>query len=424
MIAVPFVFFLLLTFVLYYKKRCFDTSCVVSTLFCATSFFSILMDFFSLRSGKTFSYDFSYTAPFFFCFYIALGILPLVLFSGPKNSCIRPVNNPFFLKVLAVLCFLYFALNTVLSLDDIMNVLLGDMKALRDALYRGEYESGWISRIPGTIRLPFIFFNMALSVSWIYIFFAFYCICIQKMPLKYFIFFLLASLNEPIVGIVGVDRSKMTYWIISFLAIYIFFKNHLSPKQNKAIVSIGFILSFFAIIYLSVMTDSRFGAHYYGGVGGSLGGTIVYLGQPYINFCYFFDNIVLSETTSAIYLPFTNTFLFHNPLVGVVNVQQYFSNLTGEHLGVFYTYLGQILVSAGHYVLFAFVCVFFWLSMCLLKRKNLNEFSLWDSFVYLACASVLFLGIFVHYYSSSGKTFALVFFAVVSLCLTKNVKLK
>lgn len=425
MIAVPFVLFFILTLLLYRKFHFFNTPCIISLFFTITSFFSILVDVLGLRGNVTFSYVFSYAAPFFFCFYIFLCLVPLIIFAEQPQKKIYAVNSPFILKVIAVICFCYFILNLVLSFDDIVNVLTGDIRALRAAIYRGEYESGWIGKVPGIFRFPFVFLNMVMSVSWIYIFFAFYCLCVQKMPIKYFVFFIVSSLMEPVVGIVGVDRSKMTYWLISFYVVFVFFKPYLSSKQNKLINIISLFLALWIVVYLSTMTDARFSEQYYGGgVSGSLGSAVSYLGQSYINFCYFFDNVELSEISTAIFLPFTNTTILRNPIVGGTIVQTYFSNMTGYELGVFYTYLGQILVTAGHYILFIFVCAFFWISMILLKRKKMEYFSLLEAYIYLSCASVLFLGIFVHYYSNPGKTFALVFFAGVSFCLTKNVKLR
>lgn len=425
MIAVPFVYFLILFFIHVFRIKKFDMACFILAIFVLTSFFSILVDVFSLRDSATFSYAITLKSVLVYCFLLTLGIIPLALFSNSSVEMLHPIKNDFPLKIISIVFFGYFVLNTCLLMGDIINVLSGDVLELRKALYRGEYESGWLGKLPGVYRTPFILLNMLMSVPWIFLFLTFYSLIVQKMKLKYCVFFFFASLMDPIVGIVGVDRSKMTYWVIAFVAVFLFFRPYLSYKQKKFVQILGVITIFFVVAYLSFVTNSRFENRFYGGeVGGSMGGLITYLGQPYINFCYFFDNIEISEGSSAVIFPFFNEYVLNNPVVGGTKVQEFFSILTGQELGVFYTYLGHILTSAGHIYMFLFSITFFFLGIILLKRKYYSKMNVYDAYIYIAVSSVSFLGVFAHYYTQPGKTFALVFFSIFFLLLSNNFKIK
>ena len=74
---------------------------------------------------------------------------------------------------------------------------------------------------------------------------------------------------------------------------------------------------------------------------GSQGGVISYLGQPFINFTYFFDTLELPETRMNVVFPFICDYILG---IGapITAIQKYLSLSTGKTLWVFYAFYGHI----------------------------------------------------------------------------------
>ena len=169
-------------------------------------------------------------------------------------------------------------------------------------------------------------------------------------------------------------------------------------------------------LYIANLTTARFDDYdSVAGLSGSFSGVLVYLGQSYINFCYFFDTFTPPYHTLAIIFPSFFYFVLGDDLVGGTVLQAHWDLLTGYSTGVFYTFMGHIMIFAGFFVLVVFCVLYSTISNSILKRNVLKGGTLHSLFMYQALASVMALGLFGHYYASYILTFSLVFF----YCFTK-----
>ena len=249
---------------------------------------------------------------------------------------------------------------------------------------------------------------MLFSCSWILLFLSFYCLLIQKLPSKYFWLYFLASLSTIYYGVLAVDRAKTTYWIISFFIMFFFYKPYMSKQNKKRLQYVFYFFTGVAILYLAYITIGRFGERYYGSVSGSQGGIITYLGQNYINFCFFFDNYTPPVIDLSLIFPFFHKYILGQDSVDAVTIQTFMSFKTGFETGVFYTFIGHIIIAAGQ-----IVAIVFCLCYSLLAAKLLHPFRIraiaspFKALLYLALSSVLFQGLWVHYYTSAPLTFSL-----------------
>ena len=390
-----------------------DLPFLIMLMYTINSFLSIFVDKYNMLG---LNYHPSLLSTIVYCGLLTLCWLPFSRYSNHNIHKVKAISNTKALKIVAWVSFLWFVIYLYLSKDTLQLVLTGgDMLALRGMIYKGESINVG-QGLPVYLHIPFTLANCLFGCSWIFIFLAFFSKFIQKLPNKYFLLFLLTSLSGPLAGIVGVDRSKTTYWIISMVINFLFFSKFMTRKQRTWVMSVLAIFVTGGLIYIANLTTARFDDYdSVAGLSGSFSGILVYLGQSYINFCYFFDTFSPPYHTLAIIFPSFFYFVLGDDLVGGTVLQAHWDLLTGYSTGVFYTFMGHIMIFAGFFVLVVFCVLYSTISNSILKRNVLKGGTLHSLFMYQALASVMALGLFVHYYASYILTFSLVFF----YCFTK-----
>lgn len=419
MVAIPFIYFLaLLLHHLRKNKWRIDIASFILVLFAFSGFFSILIDVFELRSFDTQSYKISFTATFVYCGLITLCTIPFMTYSNLKITRIEPIRNSGILKFFAIIFFLYFFINFYFSFDNIVRVVTAeDMVDIRADHYRGFDEETWLSKLPFAARLPFIPLNLISGCSWLFIFLACYCQVIQKMPSTYSIMFFVSSINGIIDNINTGGRSAMIYWLIGAIAGFLFFLPYMNKKYKRRFIGLFTIIASLFAFYLVAMTISRFSDRYAGDISGTNGSLISYMGQSFINFCYFFDTFDCPSPTLQIIFPFTYKLIGY-PIQGSVAVQQMLSAMSGKVLGVFYTFIGQIITTTNNFVGILYCVILFVISLAVTRRVKHGVTNLRQAYFYMLCASVLFMGLFGHYYASATKSFSIIFWLILFYIVT------
>lgn len=413
MIFVPFIFFSVILICLLWSRRNFDLASYVTSLYVVISFFAILNDYLGLRCHDVVNYDISFEATFVYCSLLGFFLIPIIRYTKGSAIRLKPVENQTLLKILSVCSFVFFCITLFGSFDSLIGVLSGDMAALRSAVYAGNEEKAWYSTLPFILKQLVIAGNLCFANFWVMQFLFFFSLLVQKIEKKYAAFFFVASFLGPLWGILGIDRSKVTYWIIALCANYFLFNKYMTDKQKKVFVVSSSICVCFLFVYISMMTNSRFEDRSYGdGISGSLGSVITYLGQSFVNFSFFYDCFKTKEPTLAIIFPF-----FHKYIGGEfgngVAIQEHLSNLYHLQFGVFYTFLGQILIAAGKLWMFVYSTVLPLIGFSLFRQEFRERDSLIKLYLFMAYSSIMFLGLFGYSYASYNSTFSLVFGLIV-----------
>src|SRR5690606_31930588 len=130
------------------------------------------------------------------------------------------------------------------------------------------------------------------GASVIMLLFYFYSICFLNKSRYFNAIILLSSTTIIIIGILGVDRSKSFYWILTYGFMMALFWRHMSKRIRKQIFIVSLVLVSLVVVYIASVTVSRFE----GRSSGTEGGIISYAGQPYINFCLFFDEVYYDKS--------------------------------------------------------------------------------------------------------------------------------
>ena len=418
MTYIPLVYFGCLSLFIYQRNKQIDIAFISSLIFAVSGLFSVLIDINRYRAYGTDNYEISIEAAALYCILLTLCILSLAKCNIFNRIQIEPVRNVKLLKLLSVVSIIWFLLTVFFSWDRFLFILMsGDMAEIRGDLYKGIAEDSWMLSLPGPVRFVFALINMLFGCPWVLIFLGFYSMIGNRVPLLYSYFFLIASLSGPYNGILGVDRSSSAYWIMSAVTLFVLFRNQLPSKVKKQLSVLGLVALVGVIAYLAAMTIARFGER--DSNGGALGSLISYFGQSYINFCYFFDEYDLPYHHFGIVFPFTSEYIFGVPSGGV-NIQQEMTWLSHKETGVFYTFIGHMIIGIGQFWAIIMTLVYSFFSFKTLgninRRKKIDIMSL---YLYFAFASVVLLGIFVHYYASPSKTVSLVAMYFVMRILRK-----
>lgn len=423
---VPFVYFAILSLWIFKRsKGRIDIAFIISSIYAISAFFGILLIRFQLDDvGSVYHGYETPEATFVYCGLLTLCLFPFIKYPF-RFVEVKPISDPSALRTLAIIGAIWFVLIFLFAIPEIQKSLLSAQMGNLTNSNKGEETFDVLSVMPVLIRWPMILLSYGFSCSWVFVFLAFFIIVIQKQPKLYFLLFILASLYSPMLGILGGDRSKTTYWLISLLVCYFFFKPYMQRATDRYLKSAMTIIGSFAVAYLVIVTLSRFGtsaAFSTSTVSGSQGGLIVYLGQPYINFCYFYEEFSSGFMFLGIIFPLIFSVFVPDSLVGGVAIQEFFTDSTGVFGGVFYTYIGQIMLAAGFTVAVVFCVVYSLLSYILLKRFKRG--TLFTMFAYLAFASVMFLGLFVHFYTGPKLTSSLLFFIFLIKHISYTPKIK
>ncbi len=419
-VTIPFVYFSLLLFFHWRKNRWkFDIACFILVIFAVSSFCSIFVEALHLRTAYT--YHVSFFATLMYCGLITVCLLPFLRYSHISASNIEPFRAPGMLKFLSILLIIYFAINLYMSMDSIMEALvLDNMAQLRNEHYAGTSEASWMSKMSFVARLPFTLCGYLGGSSWIFIFLSFFCYLVQRMKPIYSVFFLLVSLNGVIGNFLMAGRSAIVYWVFSFVACYIFFKPLMKDNHKKVFRWVFIVFGALMLIYMSSVTMARFGGDFESGFDeDSLYSLLYYGGVSYPNFCYFFDTFDCPMPTLYVLFPFTYK-LMGSPIDGGVDLQVILTNMSHKDLGTFYTFLGQIATTSHNIVAVLYCIIFALVAMPICKKIKRQQASITTCYCYLMFSSVLFLGLFGHYYAYATKTSSIFAFLILLSLFTKR----
>ena len=408
MIAIPFVYFTFLSFLFYRKKgHKIDLSVIMTAMYAVSGLFSILIDVFGLRSDDTLHYNISFIAAFSYCALLTLCISPFSHNSNLRIITPKPLRYSVVLKFLAILSVIWFIWTVFVSRDLFIRMLVSDMHESRSIALRGELDST-LDRVPALLRPLMIILNLIFSCNWVLLFLAFFSRYVQRLPRLYFWLYLFASLSGPFGGVLGADRSSVAYWILSAFGIYILFRQFISKDEKKKLIRSFIIILSILLVYLAMMTIGRFMESSEFGEDGVQGSLIYYFGISYINFCNFFDNYTAPYPNLGIIFPFIGKYVFGIETGGVV-IQEQMSLLTKFECGTFFTFIGQIIMGAGTIVA-VFYCFFYSFTSFVTLPSVIKKPKIHSLYLYFALVSVVYLGLFVYYYTSPYKTFSLIFF--------------
>jgi len=408
MVWVPFIYFSILLLYILYKKKTFELSAYLVSLYLISSFCSILIDLSDLRSFDTQYYRISFLPTIVYCFLLTLTIWPFYRFKSQRITNIK-VTKPKQFDYIVYIYFCAFLLIFFTSLTNIVHVLSGDLGALRNALGRGEdisnnkFASNPIIIVAGILG----------DFSIVMLLFYFTSISFLKRSKLFNTICFLSSMAIVILAIEGVDRSKVLYWLITYGGMLVLFWKRMSKKQHKNISIASIIILSLAVSYFLILTFSRFDAY----DTGSKGSMISYAGQSYINFCFFFDKVKYGEFSLQRVFPLFYKLFIHNGINDTVNLNADISLKTGKEIGVFSTFIGDIMVASGKIAATVY-CIAFYIAAYSIVKFSTKTFLHFYHMLFVFCLiTIPMLGVFTHFYANFTRTIPFLLFILYAFYL-------
>lgn len=417
MCIIQFLYFLFLLVFVYKKRRRFDIVCLTISIYLLSSFATLCLSLDDSNFGLPSDYSFSILGTFLYCFLLTIALYPFINLSRNSFDYIQPIRNDRLIKIIAFLSSVYLFVYIYMSYTDIINMLSGNIAQYRVDLLNGTLEDNWLQNMPPLKRLPFAFCNMLTSCPWIFLLLAFYALTIQKMKYKYVIMLFLGSLVSPISGMITLDRSRTIYWAFSAIICFIMFRQYMEVKQKRIIYIISLIFGSLLLLYIILITISRFGDSS-SGIQGSI---LNYIGSPFANFVYFFDRSKIDFSTLHILFPFTHEYFIKDGFSSSLDIQSYMSDHSNLYYNVFSAFIGHIYVTAGFIVTLIFLTIYNFATKNFISTINKNKYiNLKQVYLLIALNSVVSLGLFNHYYAESSRTFSVVVFFFIVKYLNKQ----
>ncbi len=361
---IPAIYFSILTLYLF-KKRGIDSSTYISLLYMITSVLAIGIDVMGLNPNMV---SFASMLPtILYCLLLTLFIVPVAIVDFNSYDGLL-VSNKKFIRWLNYIYFFSFVSYTLAYFGDLKFILsYGDFSELKGLVYEGDAYN--LTSYPGPIELILYPVRVLVNSSVIMIFVFLYNITFLKEKWWINVMALLGSTTVIIVGMLQVDRSATFFWVLILGLAVSMFWNQMSVKIKS--ISIGFSVTLILAVatYALSVTKDRFEER----DGGTEGGIVIYLGQPYYHFCELWDYYPAPDgiTTKSLF-PSLHKFVFKD-CEGGTAYQVEMGLKSNMDLGVFYTHLGSFMLSAGKFGPFMITSVFLLLFYFLYKDSDVYQ---------------------------------------------------
>lgn len=411
MIFFPFLFFLLLFFKTL-KSNGVDVGFCMLFMYVVTSLFGIILGFtdYQFEYENYSTIDINIIPSLVYCFMIGLCIKPFIRFNSNSHYKLSIIKNVRLFKSIVILyIIIFFSLLLVYSTTIVFIIAFGDFGALRQMTYEGLFIDP-IYGLSGPLRIYSSLCSIIGEGGYFMIVFFFYSVCALKEKLSFNLLILLSSLSPVLMGFVNIDRSKMAYWFLLFVLSYVLFRPHIVTKRQKRLIkNIAIIFLGLIILYMAVITIARFGER----ESGATGGLLVYLGQPFINFCNIWDNLWGQGIVINRVFPITH-FIFGGTQIDIDYVNSLFAKY-GVHTNVFTSFLGVFLIDFGHVAAVFFPIIISKVTTTLLRPYfKSSVLTLHSAIIVIGLGTIVQCGIIAYYYETVGRVFTLLLFIYIS----------
>lgn len=340
-------FFLLFIYIL--KHRGLDISACIIGIYMLNAFCSIYLlstDDEYIKKMPTFIPTIVY------CSMITLVTYPFYKFNSNKVRTLPCIKEKYF-NMLSWTLIIGFIFAVVLFKDDIiLRLAMGDeIGKLRG---QGTRELGNAqANLIGPLRFVSNVFMTIISMSAVSFLLFFYSASYLHKKWYFNTLLFLSTMGCMVASIVGIDRSVFFYWIIDFIFVYILFKPYISNKIKRLTLIFGIVMLGAAITYLLMLTFSRFEDDPFASI-------VKYLGQSYLNFCWFWDNYDAPIVNVGFFFPILTHFLgldWGAP-VEPVSFGWFVENKVGYFVNLFYTFMGTVMLYLGQWAVIPY-CICF-----------------------------------------------------------------
>lgn len=411
MIFLPLLYFLFLTIFWWIRHKRIDVCVYMSALYTITSFFAVVLVMGDMLGAGGILFDssdakFQFLPTLIYCAFLTLSIMPFSMIYGKDIKKINPTYEPV-LTVLSLFLFAIALLNLYLVADSTLEILSGDLSTVRSDHYSGILSPAQVKAqsMPFFVRALYYFNNttiLALPIM-------FYNISYKLKPWWFNMFLFLTSLSVPLAGIQAADRTETVFYAMMFVYCLIFFWRTISKKLKRYLFILGIPVLTAFVIYFVAVTDARFSEKN----GGAVESAMQYVGQGYLNFCFFWENADPNQVSVEREFPFIHHYFFRidsNPERRSVR-----SGKQGFFISVFPSFMGDILLDMSFLGATIWIMYYFLILFLIIKCAHRDSFDISEVLILFYFAAIPVFGIFYYRYYNHESTLILLITAILYL---------
>ena len=421
MIAVPFIYFTLLAIYLIRKNKGIDISAFLVMVYAFSALMSILLDLFGVYgiNGVYEKIPISPAATFAYCGLITLAVIP---FRRIRSLDLREIDMQKYhivdiLSWVLIITFIITIFNTYTNLDTILH---SNLKDVRDEVYDNT-DQVKLTGIQWLLALPETLFSQFSPVAML----LYFANVAQNRKSTFFNWLLLlSSLTPVVVAMLIAGRTQPIYWFLSFTAIYIFFRPLMDQQKRRKALMPFMIMGGLVGLFIAAVTIARFAVIGTSNDTGAFDSLVAYSGQSFVNFNYFFCEYSAKGIHLDRIFPLTNYFVWH-PGWNLTDYRDLIWSDSGLNIGVFFTFLGDLLIDLGHTGMVVYVLLFYLISTWVCRSANEEgTIRLSRLLVILVLILIPLQGIFYYSYYKINTGYFIVGTLVVSWVLSHRIKSK
>ena len=421
MIAVPFIYFTILAIYLIRKNKGVDISALLVMIYAFSAFVSILLDLFNVYevNGVYEKIPISPLATVTYCALITLAILP---FRRIRSMELRTIDMQKYwvvdlLSWVLIITFFITLFNTFTHLDVILQ---SDLKDVRDDVYKNA-EQVKLTGIRWLLAMPETLFSQFSPIA-ILLYFA--NIAQGRKSTLFNWLLLLSSLTPVITAILIAGRTQPIYWFLSFLTLYILFRPMMEKRQRRHALMPFAIVGGGVALFIAAVTVARFAIAGISNDTGTFDSILAYSGQSFVNFNYFFTQYTARGIHLDRIFPMTTYFVLH-PGWNLEYYRDMIWSNSGLNIGVFFTFLGDLLIDLGHKGMVVYVILFYLISTYVCRSAN-NEGTITLSrlLVILVLILIPLQGIFYYSYYKINIGYFIIGTLTICFILSHSIKNK
>lgn len=390
LIYVPFIYFTSLCIYFIWKHGRIEATAWMSFLYAVSALASIRVfdeDMCGMQYGMPLK-EVGFVPTVLYCGLLTLTFWPFHTYHSERIKSIEPPKKWLFYTLSGLFIFMFFS-TLICYYSDLRDVLSTDsLKEVRDVVYKEEEGvelTGWkyLMAMPETLLS---------SLGMLAIPFFFYSLCFMKNKWWFNLLLLIASMTSIMKATLIAGRTQIIYWILIVGACYFFFNQFMRPTVKLVIQILffgfgGLIMMFFVAITVSRSAEIAELAYDM---------VISYLGQPFVLFCYFWDNFHSDMISFQRLLPFTHQFILGVDMDLNLYRDKVYSQ-SGLFIGVFFTFLGDLLIDITRLGMIIYVFVYHGFVRWMLRRKDETVMPFYHILLWLLFILVPLEGLF--YYS-------------------------
>ncbi len=392
---IPLIYFGGLTYYFWQKHRTFDVATYMSLLYTITSLCCVLMvmgGFLNAQGGGVL-YDgwepeFGIIPTILYCGLITLTVWPFSFIRPERLETIGNVHR-YTIYAFTALVVLQGIVMFYLVGDSITDLLNGDFRYLKEAHYSGDISpaDAKMLTMPLPVQLMYLLSFMTLLALPLF----FYYTCVEQRSLWLTVPLLAFSVSPVLRGMLMADRTEIIHYGLMFFFCLTFFQNFITKRVRNFFLVGSLPVIGVALTYFFAVSASRFENE----DEGASGSILEYAGQPYANFCYFYENHNRELYYVEREFPVISYFVFKSQYT---DTKQERSAKEGFHIGVFATHIGSWMLDTG-VIGCIFISVLFAILCCLvIYRYDRKEFDVAEVLMLFALGTVPTFGIFYYRY--------------------------